>query len=183
MNYLEQSFRRGNIAVAYIYCSYKEQEHQTDGNLIASLLQQLVQRKTFIPDEISSLYHRHIRKQTRPTLDEWSELLQPEVRCFSEVFIIIDALDECSDDTRDRFLTEIRKLPSIHLLVTSRHVLTIEREFDKAVSVEITASNEDVRRYLESRMERERRLARYVRTDPTLKETIISIIVEKAKGM
>jgi hypothetical protein len=183
VNYLEQSLKRDNIAITYIYCSYKERERQTDVNLIASLLQQLVQRKLSIPNEISSLYHRHIKKQTRPTLDEWSKLLGSEVRRLSKVFIIIDALDECSDGARDSFLIEIRKLPGIHLLVTSRHILTIEREFEKAASVEICASDEDIQRYLESRIKRECRLARHVKADSTLKKAIITTIIEKARGM
>jgi Cdc6-like AAA superfamily ATPase len=183
VDHLEQSCRRENIAVAYIYCSYKEQERQTDANLIASLLQQLVQRNPFIPDEISSLYHHHIKKQTRPTLGEWSKLLESEIRRLSKVFIVIDALDECSDATRESFLAEIRKLSSIHLLITSRHISTIEREFEKKASVEIRASDSDVRRYLEGRIEKECRLARHVKADPTLKETIINTIVENSKGM
>jgi hypothetical protein len=183
VDYLERSFTRDNIAITYIYCSYKEQEYQTDVNLIASLLQQLVRRSAFIPHEISSLYYRHIRKQTRPTLKEWTELLQSEVRRFSMVFTVIDALDECSDDIRDSFLTEIRELPNINLLITARHGLAIEREFEDAASVEISASHGDIERYLESRIKRENRLGRYTMVDPTLKETIISTIIEKAKGM
>ena len=42
VDYLERSFEQEDVAIAYIYCSYKEQEDQTDVNLIASLLQQLV---------------------------------------------------------------------------------------------------------------------------------------------
>jgi hypothetical protein len=186
VNYLTQSFEQENAAVAYIYCSYKERYDQTSVNLIASLLQQLVQRNSVIPDEIVSLYHRHINKQTRPTLAEWSELLRSEVHRLSKVFIIVDALDECSegDGTRDSFLSEILKLqPSIRLLVTSRHILTIEREFEKAARIEILANDEDVRKYVEGRIETERRLSRHIKADPTLQDTIISTIVEKAKGM
>jgi hypothetical protein len=68
-------------------------------------------------------------------------------------------------------------------LVTSRHILTIEQNFETAACVEISASNEDVRRYLEGRIEKECRLARHARADSSLKETIISTVAEKAKGM
>ena len=186
MDYLERFFQREDVAIAYIYCSYKEQEDQTVVNLIASLLQQLIQSNSTISNEISSLYHDHIKKQKRPTLDQWFKLLQSEVQRFSKVFIIIDALDECpeSKGTRDSFLAEIRKLqPSIHLLVTSRHIPTIECEFEKAAQVEIRARDEDVRRYLERRIKREHRLISLVKVDLALQETIINTIVEKAKGM
>jgi len=179
-------FEKENVAIAYIYCNYKEQEEQTTVNLIGSLLQQLVQMSSVVSEEIISLYESHIGKRTRPTLNEYSNLLQSEVHGFSKVFIVIDALDECreSNGTRMSFITEILKLqPSIHLFVTSRHIVTIESEFEKAVHVEIRASDKDVKGYLKGRIEREHRLVRHVRRDRDLQETIINTIVEKAKGM
>ena len=133
-----------------------------------------------------SLYDHHSEKQERPTLGECSNLLQSEVGRFSRVFVITDALDERSEGnhTRGDFLAEIRKLqPSINLLVTSQHISTIEREFEMAARVEIFASDGDIRTYLESRIERERRLLRHVKADPGMRETIINAIAEKAKGM
>jgi hypothetical protein len=186
VDYLERSFEREDVAITYAYCSYKEQEDQTVVNLIASLLQQLVRRKRVISDEIVSLYHHHLDKRTRPTLAEWSKLLQSEVRHLSKVFVIIDAFDEHleSNDTRYSFLAEIRKLQSsIHLLVTSRHIASIKREFEEAARVEIRASDIDIRRYLENRIKREHGLVRHVKVDSALQEAIINTIVKKAKGM
>jgi hypothetical protein len=186
VNYLEQHFVRDDAAVIYIYCSYKEQEDQTAVNLIASLLQQLIQRHPVIPDDILSLYRYHSKKKTRPTLGKLSKLLQLEVRHLLNAFVIVDALDECSESnrTRESFLTEIRKLqPSIHLLITSRHISTIEREFEKAARVEIRANDEDVGRYLECQIESDGRLVRLVKADPSLKATIVNTIVEDTKGM
>jgi hypothetical protein len=149
-------------------------------------LHQLVWRNPVISDDILSLYRQHGKKQTRPTLRELSELLQLEVHRLSKVFIVIDALDECreSNGTRDSFVAEIRKLqPTIHLLITSRYISTMEREFEKAARVEIRASDEDVRRYLECRIENEGRLVRVVKADLALQATITNTIVENAKGM
>jgi ankyrin repeat domain-containing protein 50 len=149
-------------------------------------LQQLVRRNSVISDDILLLYRKHSQKQTRPTLCELSKLLQLEVRCFSKVFILINALDECceSNSTRDIFIAEIRKLQTIiHLLITSRYILTIEREFEKVAQVEICASDEDVRRYLECRIKSEDRLMRLIKADLALQATITNTIVENAKGM
>jgi hypothetical protein len=55
VDYLERYFERQDIAIAYIYCNYKEQRNQTSDNLIASLLQQLVRSEPTIPDNITSL--------------------------------------------------------------------------------------------------------------------------------
>lgn len=186
VNHLEQRFVQDDVAVAYVYCSYKEQEGQTAVNLIASLLQQLIQRNPVISDDIVSLYRHHKQMQTCPTLDELSKLLQLEIRRLSKVFILIDALDECSESnsTRDSFVAEIRNLqPITHLLVTSRHISTIEREFEKAARVEIHATDEDIRKYVESRIKGDRQLIRQIQKDPALQGTIINTIIEKTKGM
>jgi hypothetical protein len=112
-------------------------------------------------------------------------LLQYEVSSFSKVFVVIDALDECleNDGTRESLIAEIKKLqPSIHLLVTSRHIASIEREFEKAARLEILANDEDIRRYLGGRIERGR-LKLHIRADPTLKHVIVNTLVGNARGM
>ena len=146
----------------------------------------MAQKNPVISNKIISLYDHHIKKQTHPTLGEYSKLLQLEVRHFSNVFILVDALDECSESngTRDSFLAEIRKLqPTIHLWVTSRHIASIEHVFEKAACLEIRANDEDVRKYLECRSVSVPQLVRHIKKDPTLQATIINAIVEKAKGM
>lgn len=187
VDYLKRSFQqRQDVAVTYIYCSYKEQEEQTCGSLVASLLQQLAQNRGTISNDVASLYRSHTRQQTRPTLQEYSKLLQSEICYFSTSFIVVDALDECSEinGTRSRFLAEIRKLPSnVRLLITSRYISAIESEFERTTCVEIRASDEDVARYIQGRIQREPRLARHIRADPGLQKTIIDNIVQRAKGM
>jgi len=186
VDYLERRFKQEDVALAYIYCSYKEQEDQTAANLIASLLQQLVQRKSIVSEDVASLYLRHVSARTRPTLGEWSKLLQSEVHRFSKVFIVVDALDECSgsNGTRDSFLIEIQKLqPRIHLLVTSRLIPNVEHTFETAIRMDICASREDIRRYLNGRINREHRVAGPTKDNPDLREEIINTIAEKAEGM
>jgi hypothetical protein len=180
---MEKSASPEKFSLAYLYCIYKEKDEQTDVNLISSIVQQLLQSHGFISDQMLLLYNHHVKRQTRPSLGEWSDLLQSEVRRHSKMYIIIDALDECSETARDTFLDEIRKLANANLLVTSRPNLTIERDFEGAASIEIRASEEDVRKYLECRIPKERRLLRHVKEDPVLLKTIISTIVERAKGM
>jgi hypothetical protein len=132
-------------------------------------LQQLVQKGSVVSDGVVLLYDRHTKNGTRPGLGEWSPLLQLESRPFAKVFVLVDALDECADSggVRTSLLAEIRKLPSrVHLLVTSRHSSAIEREFEKAGRLEIRASDHDIGRYLEGRIQTEHQLGRLVKTDP-----------------
>lgn len=81
---------------------------------MASLLQQLVQQKVTISSEITNLYQDHIEKETRPLRDEFATLFCSEICNFSKVFIIVDALDECSqhNGTRESILAKLVK--SVH---------------------------------------------------------------------
>src|SRR5277367_3243814 len=95
-------------------------------NLIASLLQQLIQRHSVVPNKVRSLYEQHVSKRTRPTFAECCELLRSELTGCSRAFIIVDALDECNEinGTRNSLIAELLSLPpTTYLLVTSRHVL------------------------------------------------------------
>ena len=181
VDHLERLPKQDSVAIAYIYCSYKE-ENQTAVNLIRSLLLQLVQRSLVI-SEVVALYDHHIERQTTPTLDEWSKLLQSTISRFAKAFIIVDALDECPEvnETRENFLKEIQKLQSIvNLLVTSRHDAAIEKKFERASRLEIQANHEDIRKYLEYRISE---LKLHVEANTTLQSEIITTIVKKAKGM
>jgi hypothetical protein len=100
------------IGIAYIYCHFRRQDEQKVDDLLASLLKQLAQGKTFLPGSLKDLYSEHKKKRTRPSADEISRTIQSVAVTYSRVFIIIDALDECqvSDGCRTKFLTEIFKV-------------------------------------------------------------------------
>ena len=102
------------------------------------------------------------------------------------MFIVVDALDESSevDGTRVQLLKDLRSLGvSVSLLVTSRDLDSITRDFDGEKRLDITASEQDLRRYIESQIIHKPRLASHVRKNPVLGEEIVKKIVEKVKGM
>lgn len=79
------------------------------------------------------------------------------VAAYSRVFILVDALDESqvSDGCRQRFLSSLLNLQvecGINFFATSWPILRIEKEFEGVIMLEIRASEEDVRRYLEGHM-------------------------------
>ena len=183
IDHLEEVYGRENVGIAYIYCTYREETH-TATNLISSLLKQLLQQLRPISSSILDLYRHHRDKTTRPSLSEYSRLLAAELHRFSKVFVVIDALDECTEEgrVREQFLTEVLKLiPSVSLLLTSRDIPDMKRKFEVAARLDIQASDEDIRIYLESRIETE--LASFIKRDSTLRTDILTTIIEKAQGM
>ena len=99
-------------------------------------------------------------------------------------YLIVDALDECSEDVRDILLTFFETLPSnTRLMVTTRHVNEITYGFRTSPMIEIRASVSDLRKYVASRIRRNRRLSSYVRSDGPLKQDIYDRVASKAEGM
>jgi len=102
---------------------------------------------------------------------------------FSKVFVVVDALDECSDSTREELLPALRSLAGTNLLVTSRDIASIARDFQEDKQLNIRAREEDIRNYIEGRIPRLRFLKIHVDKDAALKEDIVKAIVESADGM
>lgn len=173
------------IAVAYIYCNFRRQHQQKLQDLLSSLLKQLVQEQPTIPDNLKSFYERHKDKRTRPSANEIQGVLEGIAVNFSRVFIIVDALDECqiSDGCRHKFLSNLFDLQAkccANLFATTRPISSIEKAFEGSESLEIRASEEDVRKYLDGYMFR---LPGFVVRNIKLQEEIKTCIVEAADGM
>lgn len=171
-----------SVGIAYLYCNFRRQDEQKARDLTLGLLKQLAQGLSFIPDAVKDLYHRD---GSPPSKDMISETLRLVASMYSRVFIIIDALDECqtSDGCRTRLLSEILDLQreqGTNILATSRFIPEIVEKFVGSMSLEIRASKEDIRRYLEGRMEE---LPSLVLRNPTLQEDIMDVIVNSTDGM
>lgn len=133
--------------------------------------------------EIKALYKRHNDRQTRPTLQQFLESLQSVVGTFSKVFVVVDALDECPDQTRAELLIALRYLTGLNLLVTSRNIPAIAQAFHGARHLEVRASDHDVEKYIEGRIPRAGFLNIHLGKDATLKEEILKAITGNIDGM
>ena len=186
IDWLETRHPSANAVVLYLFCSYNENESQSAQNLLASLLKQVLLRQSVIPQGVRDLYERHVNRKSRPGVGEITPLLLEELKGYSSVFVVIDALDECSDrdDTRKALLAEVQKLPQdSHILITSRYSPNIEEAFKDVPAIEIRATDDDVKRYIEGRVKQESRLAKHIRSDPGLMDDIKSNLLQSCRGM
>ena len=173
------------VSIAYIYCNFRRKDEQKIDDLLVSLLKQLAQGQSPLPDSVKDLYDHHKAKRTRPLLEEISRVLQSLAAMYSRVFVVVDALDECqaSDRCRSKFLSEIFNFQAkdgINFFATSRPIPDIEMEFKGYPSREILASDEDVRRYLDGHMSR---LPEFVLKRLDLQEEIKTEITRAVEGM
>lgn len=174
-----------SIGVAYVYCNFRRQDEQKAEDLLANLLKQLAQGQPSLPECVKSLYDDYKDQRTRPPSDQISGTLQSVAAMYSRVLIIIDALDECStsDNCRSTFLSEIFALQAMcgaNIFATSRSIPEITAKFSLSMSMEIRASDDDVKRYLEGHMSQ---LPSFVERNQQLQEEIKIKISEAVDGM
>ena len=189
MDLLQELFKDTNVVIACIFCSYQEQANQGLEELIASILKQIIENQPQASEDIQTFYREFLYKCRRPRLTNLIDALRSEIRRYSKVFLVIDALDECLEDNQRRLIAKLESLAStVYLMVTSRPLDLIKQLFQGALHLDITAKEEDVRRYTQARVRRgqnrhEILLARLVQANNGLEDEIVDEIATNARGM
>lgn len=169
------------MGVAYIYCDYVSPV--TLEEYLSRLLKQLVARQPLIPRTVETLYDKHKDKKTRATQEELFDALKFVQNIFSGVFIVVDALDECTsnDDCQQRLISTIlnlQKTCQINILATSRIVREIEDAFPNSSIIKVSADKYDVEEYLRGRIAEAQQRSR-----SELREEDIEKIAKATDGM
>ncbi|KAK8061156.1 hypothetical protein PG997_015377 [Apiospora hydei] len=173
VNDLEQRLRGiYSATVVYVYLNFNRKDEQTIECLMSSFLKQLAQTRSPLPKSVTDLYRQHSSRQTKPMLEEIEFAIRAVIAGYSQVFAVIDALDEyqISASSRGQFLSIMSALQaetSMNLLTTARDIPDIWDHFESrgSLHLEVRASEEDI-----------------TKTDD-LKELVISQIVRSVKGM
>ena len=126
--------KEGCASLAFFYCDFREQEQKTGlRGLLLSLLAQLQQSERY-RDTLSNFYSEHAKVSRRPSDDELLTGLKKllDLPRQPPVYIIVDALDECSNSSSDgsrpyraKVLALLKNLiesqfPNLRICVTSR---------------------------------------------------------------
>lgn len=179
-----QAVSSESIGVAFIYCNYSEAEKQSATNLLKSILLQLASRKRETIEELTAAYKKHSKEGTSPCLLECCHLLHAVTALFSKIYLVIDALDECAERTRDMLVAEIGTMkPQINVLCTSRHTFTNCFSTEDASYLEVKANASDIRHYLDKRITESPKLQALIKKDGNIQDIITSGVANKANGM
>ncbi|KIJ07625.1 hypothetical protein PAXINDRAFT_19198 [Paxillus involutus ATCC 200175] len=125
---VEDTCRHASARGSTCYCAYFYFDARESGGvlrkfetLIRSVLHQLCFTRADIPDPMKRLYGVDREEHPEPTLAQLKTTLGEVVQGFDEVYIMIDALDEC--DSQEELLDWMESLqsatPGLHLLTTS----------------------------------------------------------------
>ena len=176
-----------NLTVACLYCDYLAQEEQTTTNIMGAILKQLVGRGD-IPEDIRVAFLKAKQEVggRRPLLADLVRMLRIAIAPLAKVFICIDALDECPPKNLPLLLESlrdsIRGSTGARIFLTGRpHVReAIQKYFTKAVAVPISPNPDDVRNYLEMRLDRD---PEPEAMNVGLRADIVKTILEKTSDM
>ncbi len=119
-------------ALAYYYFNFGENE-QSASTFLTTIIRQLCGARPDTPDWLKDLGARFRDKGYPLDLISLEDALWNAVAGFDAVYLIIDALDECStlDNKRAILLKSLSRLhtccpPNVHVMVTSRNEPDIE---------------------------------------------------------
>ena len=155
-------------AIIYFYFDFNDAEKQRHDNLIRSLVVQLSVQSPNTPEALNMLYSRCQDGQRQPTVDDLTTTLQHILGGFRETFLVLDALDECTE--REELLALIEriigwKIGKLHTLVTSRREREIEEALEPLITGQICIQsalvNADISIHLRERLQNDPKLNRW----------------------
>ena len=119
-------------------------------------------------------------------LADLMRMLKTAIASLPQVFICIDALDECLPKHLPEFLESLRDIvresPTMRIFLTGRpHVGgAIQRYFAKVVEIPVSPNTDDIRNYLEMKLDRD---GEPEAMDKDLRADIVKEILEKMSDM
>ena len=187
----------GLAILVFFYFDFRDSSKQGVRSLLSSLLVQLSNLSDNFCTVLSELYSAHDRGSQQPSEDVLMECLKDMFRFpgQGEIYIVVDALDECSDFSgfptpREEVLRIMQelvnlRLPHIHICVTSRPEVDIRDSLEPLTVHNISlheqaGQNQDISDYIKSVVYSDTKIRRWRKED---KELVIKTLTEKAGGM
>ena len=188
-----------DTGVTFIYCNYKEP--RTPEAYIKLAMKQLCRRIKPLPQELQEMYRRHFKNASQPKSEELKSVFRTILLQFNSVFLVLDALDECTLDQREelcRFFSNIIESNTsttsgrtsrgiVKLFVTSRKEADIERVFQQnlfpTIEIEAVKVDSDIAIYTKAQIKSRLKDGRLILRNMALKNKILSTLTTKAGGM
>ncbi|KAF2830936.1 hypothetical protein CC86DRAFT_430515 [Ophiobolus disseminans] len=176
---------QSGTAFAYFYFTFADPTKQSYRSLLLSMILEL-SRIGPIHKSLVAL-HRE-RKPHTASVEALQLILISMLKQASVSYLVVDALDECSEDQRDEVLEGLHTItksnPGTRLLVTSRKEADIEDYVSSwgvtALTIDEAGVNADIDLFVEQKLASHKKLMRL--PDET-KEEIKRVFHEKSDGM
>ena len=187
IDYLCDRARKEDIAVVGLYCDFLSQQEQTIANIMGAVLKQLVGRGG-IPDYLREEFEKGQKEfgGRGLRLADMIGILKITIASLPQVFICLDALDECLPKYLPELLSSLRDIvresPGTRIFLTGRpHVREdIRRYFSWVVVIPINPNTDDIRNYVEMRLDRD---AEPEAMSNALRADIVRVILQRISDM
>lgn len=155
--------------------------------LIRSLIVQFMAQCRHLPDILQSAHSRWESEQKQPKIEEMTAILRQMVNCFNATYILLDALDECTD--REELFKFIKavigwKITNLHILTTSRKENDIATSLEPLVTCELSIQDKlvgaDIRVHVLERLSNDSKLQKW---PINVRKEIEDALTKDAKGM
>jgi len=172
---------------AYFFFDFNDLEKQKSNPMLKSLVSQFCQQLHNLPPALELLWSSCHLGQAQPSTDQLLDVLQSMTESRTS-FIVLDALDECSD--RAELLSILESISGwknarLHVLVTSRKERDIEETLENIVCkadmvpLEATVVDNDIRTYVRYRLSTDKGLKKWKKESAEIE----SALMDGAKGM
>ena len=185
-------------SVAYFYCDFRDEDKRSHRSLLLSILSQLSAQSNLRCGILSKLFSAHDSGEREPSDRALTNCLKEMLSLPGQgpIFIVIDALDECPDNSgmptaREEVLEFIKDLAglglgNLHVCVTSRPEIDIRSTLEpltESLRVSLhdqSGQKEDIVRYVRSVVSSDPKMQRWREEDKTL---VVETVAERADGM
>jgi hypothetical protein len=187
----------GLAALAFYYYDFREDEKKDRRGLLSSVLHQLSDQSDSYLKILSTFYSTHRDGAQTASDDELAQCLKNllELPRQAPVYLIVDALDECSNlsalsSPREKVLLLLEdliesRLSNLRICVTSRPEADIKIVLEplsfRSVSIhDESGQMEDIENYIKWTVNSHRKMRRW---KPEHKQLVIDVLTKRANGM
>lgn len=169
------------MAIAFAFLRYTEPH--TSLEVLSALLSQFAEAHDGACATIRRVYDRIIAKKGAKLKEsDMISIFRDIVSSLSKVYVVLDGLDEASDELKNRLLRTLVS-SGVNLLILSRPLEIFTHHTPDAIRLSIQARTEDIGRYVEDQVNQSARLQSILRGKPELVKLLCERVKEKSDGM
>ena len=159
-------------------------------------MKQLCRRMRQLPSQLHKVYKQHYQNDSQPGFQELKDIFLATIQQFDSVFLVLDALDECTETQRAdlcQFFAGIIEHSActghglVKFFVASRKEPDIERAFLRkafpTIEVEAKKVDSDIKLYVTAQIEQRLDDGSLTLTNIMLKDKILTTLTSNAGGM
>ncbi|KAF7536294.1 hypothetical protein G7054_g4673 [Neopestalotiopsis clavispora] len=189
---LSRNSTDAQLAVAYVFCTYRDSRTHDSAAILSTLAAQLAQQGESAYDILEAYYnelHPNSSLGEKPTADALIGILNKICSTYSRAYLVVDGLDECGSQTRANIrylmqLAQTQNQKTINMALLSRDELIIRQQLEGFFQfIHLEAHDEDIQLYVAAELDRRIDTRELRLRDISLKDHIFTTLVSGAKGM